>query len=160
LPIQGGMQKVPSSGVKQSEEGGDATPAATQGTAPADDDGGVRRFATGGPISEDARARLAAARHGASDPPPAALRAQVEASLGAELADVRVHTGAAAADAAKALAAHAFAHGRDIYFGAGQYAPDRADGQRLIAHEIAHTVQTGPASGDPLVSEPGGAVER
>ncbi len=43
--------------------------------------------------------------------------------------------------AASAHGASAFAVGSDIYFGTGQYRPGTAEGDWLIAHELAHTVQ-------------------
>jgi membrane-bound lytic murein transglycosylase MltF len=69
---------------------------------------------------------------------PAAVRAAAEARLGRDLGDVRVHVDARAAEA---LHASAFTLGRDIVFGAGQYAPDTVHGQRLLAHELTHVVQ-------------------
>jgi hypothetical protein len=54
---------------------------------------------------------------------------------------VRIHTDARAAEAADALGARAFTIGSDIYFGAGEYAPGTGPGRKLLAHELAHTVQ-------------------
>jgi len=97
-------------------------------------------------------------------PLPSGLRARFEASLGADLGDVRVHDGAASATAADALHARAYATGRDIHFGAGAYEPGTDDGARLLAHEVAHTVQQRGASATPqpklTVSSPGDALER
>jgi hypothetical protein len=72
---------------------------------------------------------------------PAGLRDRFEASLGADLSGVRVHTGSESASAAEAVGARAYTIGSDIHFGAGQYAPGSTDGDILIAHEVAHTVQ-------------------
>jgi Domain of unknown function (DUF4157) len=58
---------------------------------------------------------------------------------------VRVHTDARAAEAARALNAHAFTFGNQIVFGEGQYAPRTRQGQQLMAHELAHVVQQGQA---------------
>jgi hypothetical protein len=38
--------------------------------------------------------------------------------------------------------------GRDVVFGAGQYAPRTAEGRRLLAHELAHVIQQGVASSE------------
>ncbi len=46
--------------------------------------------------------------------------------------------------AARALGARAFTIGRDIFFGAGQYAPETPAGLRLLVHELVHVVQQGP----------------
>jgi len=57
--------------------------------------------------------------------------------------DVRVHTGPAAASAARAVGARAFTVGRHVVFGEGAYQPGTPSGQRLLAHELAHTAQPG-----------------
>lgn len=63
-----------------------------------------------------------------------------------DFAGVRVHADAAAARSAHAINALAYTVGRDIVFGAGQYAPDTRAGQRLLAHELTHVVQQGGSS--------------
>ncbi len=68
-------------------------------------------------------------------------RAFVEPRFGADFSGVRVHVGAHAAEAASAIAARAFTTGRDIVFGAGEYAPHAASGLKLLAHELAHVSQ-------------------
>src|SRR5690606_19011840 len=56
-------------------------------------------------------------------------------------AQVRVHTGSEADGLARSVSARAFTTGHDIFFGAGEYSPDTAEGERVLAHEIAHTQQ-------------------
>jgi hypothetical protein len=70
-----------------------------------------------------------------------ATRRPMEAHFGADLADVRVHTGSEAAKSATSLDALAYTTGRDIYFASGMYAPSSDSGRRLLAHEVAHVVQ-------------------
>lgn len=72
---------------------------------------------------------------------PAALRAMFEPAFGQDFSDVRVHADGAAAAAAQSVQARAYTQGRDIVFGAGQYAPGTRTGQSLLAHELAHVVQ-------------------
>ncbi|HEX6288339.1 MAG TPA: DUF4157 domain-containing protein [Herpetosiphonaceae bacterium] len=60
---------------------------------------------------------------------------------GYDFSQVRIHTDARAAAAARTLHAAAFTQGRHIVFGAGQYAPSSPQGQRLLAHELTHVVQ-------------------
>jgi hypothetical protein len=60
---------------------------------------------------------------------------------GYDFGDVRIHTGARAAQSARAVNATAYTVGRDIVFGAGQYAPNTARGRQLLAHELTHVVQ-------------------
>lgn len=82
-------------------------------------------------------------------------------SLG-DLSEVRVHTGDTADALNTAVAARAFATGSDVYFAQGQYKPNTTDGDRLIAHELAHVVQQrgAPTSGPLTVSQPGDTLER
>ncbi len=75
------------------------------------------------------------------------VRARFAPGLGTPLSEARVHRDAAAADLAAELGARAFTAGSDVFFGAGQYAPDAPEGAHLIAHELVHTTQptaTGP----------------
>ncbi len=68
-------------------------------------------------------------------------RSVLEPRFGHDFGAVRVHTDAAAAAAANAVHARAFTVGQHVAFGAGEYRPASADGRRLIAHELAHTLQ-------------------
>lgn len=74
-------------------------------------------------------------------PIPAAVAARMSAALGYDVSGARVHTDSAAAEAAGQLNALAFALGADIYFAEGRFAPGSAQGDELIAHELAHVVQ-------------------
>lgn len=95
-------------------------------------------------------------------------RSFMEARLGHSFGDVRTHTGSRAARAAKALNAHAFTVGTDIYFGAGKYRPESLEGKSLLAHELTHVVQNKNAPKEssprpfsaPMVSSPADATER
>ena len=68
-------------------------------------------------------------------------RAFMEAGFGADFSTVRVHTGALAARSAREVGAHAYAVGQDIVFADGRYDPASESGRRVIAHELAHTLQ-------------------
>jgi hypothetical protein len=68
-------------------------------------------------------------------------RTLMESRFGESFSDVRVHAGERAAEAAGEADARAFTIGEDIVFADGQFAPDTADGQWLLAHELAHVVQ-------------------
>jgi len=70
-----------------------------------------------------------------------ATRAFMESRFRHDFSNVRVHTDTSAAESARAINALAYAYGRDIYFGAGQFRPGTASGNRLIAHELSHVVQ-------------------
>ncbi len=123
----------------------------------------VKRKAADAGAPADARAAVERASGEGGVPVDAATRGRFEAATGADLGGVRIHTGAASAEAAAALRAQAYTVGHDVHFGAGQYRPGTGDGDRLIAHELAHTVQQGPAGGAPQgkleVSQPHDAAE-
>lgn len=70
-------------------------------------------------------------------------RAYMEPRFGHDFSQVRVHTDAKAAESARTVNALAYTVGRDVVFGAGQYAPRSSIGQRLLAHELTHVVQQG-----------------
>jgi len=95
-------------------------------------------------------------------------RTFMESRFGRDFSAVRIHTGSDAATSAQALRARAYTIGPNIVFGSGQYSPSTTEGQRLLAHELAHVVQqsgSSPASrthaaAASSVSQPGDAAER
>ena len=91
---------------------------------------------------------------------PADVMGRFEGDLG-PLGDVTVHTDDTADSLNRSVSARAFATGTDVYFAKGEYNPGSAEGDRLLAHELAHVVQQrGAASSGPLtVSQPGDALE-
>lgn len=113
------------------------------GAAPVEDDGELMARRT-----EDAAAVAAAAAPtrvpprsgGASLPAP--VRAWMEPRFGADFADVRIHTDAVAQRAARQLCASAFTVGSHIWFAPGQWSPETTAGRRLVAHELAHVLQS------------------
>lgn len=75
----------------------------------------------------------------------APVRRDMQEHFGYDLSRVRVHRDAPSEQSAREIGARAYTVGRDIVFGAGQYAPASSDGRRLLAHELAHVLQqTGP----------------
>jgi len=118
--------------------------------------------AAAAPDADAGLAAAAAGPQGSGHALPAPLRGRFEQSLGVDLGAVRVHPDAHAQQAATALGARAFAVGDDVFFGAGQYQPHDDDGARLLAHEVAHTVQQGGAAvpqAKLAMSTPGDAFE-
>ncbi|HJY81013.1 MAG TPA: DUF4157 domain-containing protein [Candidatus Binatia bacterium] len=69
------------------------------------------------------------------------LRDFFEPRLGYDFGRVRLHTDARAAESARQLQAKAFTVGRDVFFGAGQYAVEKPEGRHLLAHELTHVAQ-------------------
>lgn len=74
-------------------------------------------------------------------------RVAMEQQFRHDFSGVRLHTGATAAQSARAVHALAYTVGRDVVFGQGQYAPQSPTGRRLLAHELAHVVQQHGSSG-------------
>ncbi len=92
---------------------------------------------------------------GGGSPLDASTRTSMESAFGASFEDVRVHTGGQASRSAESVGANAYTVGSDVVFKEGQYNPGSADGQKTIAHELAHVVQQsrGPVDGS---DAPGG----
>jgi hypothetical protein len=105
---------------------------------------------------------------GGGSPLPDEVRAFMEPRFGADFSGVRVHTDSAAVQMNKELGAQAFAHGSDIYYGAGK-SPGKDE---LTAHELTHVVQQNggaagqqvqknKANGDEVTEvEPGVAIKK
>lgn len=74
-------------------------------------------------------------------PLDAATRGFFEPRFGHDFGNVRVHSDAKAAESAQVVKASAYTTGSDIVFGTGQYMPNATEGNRLLAHELAHVVQ-------------------
>lgn len=68
-------------------------------------------------------------------------RHTMESSFRHSFAGIRVHADERAAASAKAIDARAYTVGNDVVFGGGEYAPHSDAGRRLVAHELAHTIQ-------------------
>ena len=100
------------------EEGGPAAAATTPAT------GAHAKAALGDGAALDAR-----------------LAGAVGDAYGTSLDHVRVHTGDAAAQLARAHDAPAVAFGSDLAFAPGAYNPGTPEGDAMIAHELAHVVQ-------------------
>ena len=83
------------------------------------------------------------------------VREDMEARLGHDFSDVRVHDDSAAAASAQAVNAHAYTVGPNIVFQRNTYDPASTQGRTTLAHELTHVVQqrSGPVDG---TSAPGG----
>ncbi len=92
------------------------------------------------PVSQTTAAKIGSLR-GKGEPLARSSLAFFQPRFGADLSGVRIHRGAPAAETSRAVRARAFTFGRDIAFGSGEYRPESASGQRLLAHELAHVVQ-------------------
>ena len=99
--------------------------------------------------------QLGAALSGHAQPLEAQTQSKMEARFGHNFGDVLVHS-----DAPDTLNARAFAFEHHLAFSRGQYAPGTPSGDHLIAHELAHVVQSRGRKGDHLrLSDPSEALE-
>ena len=92
---------------------------------------------------------------GGGQPLDLGVRADMEARLGHDFGDVRVHQDARAEDSARAVNAHAYTVGPNIVFQRDRYDPTSEVGRVTLAHELTHVVQqrSGPVDG---TEAPGG----
>jgi len=104
---------------------------------------------------------------GGGSPLEEPVRTEMEALLGHDFGDVRVHTDARASESAQAINAQAYTSGTDVVFQTGRYSPGTDAGKRVLAHELTHVVQqkAGPVAGTPApggisLSDPGDVFER
>ncbi|WP_418959675.1 DUF4157 domain-containing protein [Streptomyces tritici] len=95
------------------------------------------------------------------------VRGDMEARLGHDFGDVRIHTDSAAHDSAKAVNAHAYTVGSHVVFQRDAYDPGSHRGRTTLAHELTHVVQqrSGPVDGTETaggikVSDPSDRFER
>jgi len=111
-------------------------------------------------VSTDVDSLVTPTLRGGGQPLSADTRRFMEPRFGHDFSRVRVHADEAASRSAQAVQANAYTVGSDVVFGAGQYAPGTRDGDRLLAHELAHVVQqtgpsrTYPAEGFPTENAP------
>lgn len=78
---------------------------------------------------------------GAGRPLEPAVREFMEPRFGADLGEVRVHTGGEAQRSARELNARAYTLGHHVVFGASEYRPESPGGRLLLAHELTHVLQ-------------------
>jgi hypothetical protein len=95
------------------------------------------------------------------------VRGEMEARLGHDFGDVRVHTDNAAHESAKSVSAHAYTVGSNVVFQRDMYDPSSTAGKTMLAHELTHVVQQRagavdgtPAAGGIRVSDPSDRFER
>ena len=72
---------------------------------------------------------------------PHEVKSSMEARIGQPLGHISIHDDSRSQALANDLGARAFTLGNQIAFGAGNYQPHTQTGQRLIAHELVHTLQ-------------------
>jgi hypothetical protein len=119
----------------------------------------LQRRASGGEATGEAPLAVHEVLRTPGQPLDRATRAYMEPRFGHDFSRVRVHTDERAAESARAVNSLAYTVGPDIVFGAQQYAPSSTSGRRLLAHELAHTIQQSGAAGSLMTSLRVGAAD-
>jgi hypothetical protein len=95
------------------------------------------------------------------------VRDEMQARLGHDFGDVKVHNDSQAHESARSVNAHAYTVGSNIVFQRDKYDPSSNEGKTMLAHELTHVVQqrSGPvdgtaAGGGIKVSDPSDRFER
>ena len=82
---------------------------------------------------------------GGGQPLPAPTQQFFSSRMNYDFSQVRVHSGAPAAEAAQSVNARAFTLGKDVVFNHQEYQPESFQGRRLLAHELTHVMQQNPS---------------
>ena len=95
------------------------------------------------------------------------VRDEMQARLGHDFSDVKVHNDSQAHESARSVNAHAYTVGSNVVFQRDKYDPSSTEGKTMLAHELTHVVQqrSGPvdgtsAGGGIKVSDPSDRFER
>jgi hypothetical protein len=83
------------------------------------------------------------------------VRRRMETAFNTSFSSVRIHDDSHAAKLNSAVSATAFTTGQDIFFGSRQYAPGTPSGDRVLAHELAHTLQPEGGARRQVATAPG-----
>jgi len=102
---------------------------------------GAQRASDGSCVASGNVENQLAGSKGGGSPLPDNVRRFMEPRFGADFSNIKVHTDSNAVQMNKEVGAQAFAHGGDIYFGAGS----SPGNNELTAHELTHTIQQGAA---------------
>jgi hypothetical protein len=98
------------------------------------------------------------------EPLDSATRAFMEPRFGHDFSRVRVHFGGRAAESSRALNAKAYTVGRNVVFSAGHNRLGTNAENKLMAHELAHTIQqrdnSGPTPTTLSIADPDDAAEQ
>jgi hypothetical protein len=95
----------------------------------------------GGARAAAASPEAVQARLGGGQPLQSGVRSRMESAFGEGFSHVRVHTDARAASLSSDFNARAFTVGHHVAFSQSEYQPGTPEGDALLAHELAHTVQ-------------------
>src|SRR5690606_36651372 len=80
---------------------------------------------------------------------------EMEGAFGRDFSSVRLHSDEQSTRMGKEFNAKAFTVGSDIYFQSNYFNPKSGVGKRLLAHELAHTLQQQNGSNDATIRREG-----
>lgn len=80
-------------------------------------------------------------QRGGGRPLDDSTRTKMESAFGTDFSGVKIHTSTQADQLNRSINADAFTTGQDVFFRSGNYSPQSAAGQKLLAHELTHVVQ-------------------
>jgi hypothetical protein len=95
-----------------------------------------------GGVLDDRTAAEISRRSGGGRPMDEPVRRRMEGAFGQSFSSVRLHDDTAAASLSSSIQAQAFTTGNDVFLGSG-IDTDTPGGERVLAHELAHVVQSG-----------------
>jgi len=99
---------------------------------------------SGGELDVRTEAQIGALRAGGS-PLSARLRRPMEGAFGTDFRSIRLHSGSTSEEICRKMGAQAFTVSNDIFLGSSTPSLEHPTGQRLLAHELSHTIQQGAA---------------
>jgi hypothetical protein len=82
-------------------------------------------------------------KKGGGNPLDRHIKSEMENAFSVDFSAIRIHTDSNAIAMCQEMGAQAFTNGVNIYFNKGKYNPNSAEGKKLLAHELTHTVQQG-----------------
>jgi len=88
------------------------------------------------------------------------VRRKMEGAFGADFGGVRVHVGPQSDALNNRIQAKAFTTGADIFVRQQDYSPTTSAGQKLLAHELAHTIQQGGAGAQRSLQRTSNTIQR
>jgi hypothetical protein len=103
----------------------------------------LQRASSGGPQPASIPSGVNQVLSSPGRPLDGSTRTFMESRFGHDFSHVRIHNDSLAAESAHAVNARAYTVGQDIVFNRAEYQPHTTQGRRLLAHELAHTIQQG-----------------
>ncbi|MCU0541836.1 MAG: DUF4157 domain-containing protein [Oscillatoriaceae cyanobacterium Prado104] len=120
-------------------------PSVQQKIEPEEEEGIVQRKALSNPtLGSEIPSIVREAVNSSAHPLDSKTRSLMEYRFGHDFSQVRLHIGTKATQSAQAVGALAYTLGHHIVVDADRYAPETAEGQRLLAHELVHVLQQSP----------------